>query len=318
MFENETELLVEKIRRAGSILIFAHRNPDGDATGSVLALRHLILDNFGITADIAYDGNLPIYFDKLPGRECFIYAKKLPVKKYDLVISADNGSYVQIDLLRPFFDDAVATARLDHHKTGDIVADINIVDDMASSAAEVIYTVATMAGWHISANAATCIFAGMYTDTGGFQWVNNSRPYLVAADLVTLGARPREIVAGMNIMTRDDVMAECEVLSGAEFYYGGQLGVALVPNSLYKKLDSGETDIIKHLRRIRGVECVAILKEAHENEIGVSLRSTRIPVRSIAELFGGGGHDLAAGARINDTLPNAKKMIIDAFGEVFK
>ncbi|MCL1891736.1 MAG: bifunctional oligoribonuclease/PAP phosphatase NrnA [Alphaproteobacteria bacterium] len=312
----QIDLLVAKISAAKSILIFGHKNPDGDATGAVLALRFLIADNFARTADVIYDGNLPIYFDFLPGRENFVYAEKLPGKKYDLVIVVDTGSAIQLDALQQkFFDEAVVTARIDHHKTADISADIDIVD-IGASTCEIVYEIAREAGWKISASAATCLYSGIYCDTFRFSFLDKGQTLRTAAALVDLGAEPRRISESVGIATRDDIMAQAEVLRDAEFFYHGRLAVAVFPKALYKNLDSGETEIVLFLRRIKNVECVAILKEAHPENIRVSLRSREIPIREIAESFGGGGHDLAAGAQLHTTLSAAKKIVAEAFAGI--
>ncbi|MCL2748654.1 MAG: bifunctional oligoribonuclease/PAP phosphatase NrnA [Alphaproteobacteria bacterium] len=314
MSKEKIDLLVRKITAAKSILIFGHKNPDGDSLASVLGLRHLIADNFGKTADIIYDGNLPISYDFLPGRMDFVYAEKLPDKKYDLVIISDTGSFVQLDSMQQkFFDSATNTIKIDHHKTMDLLADVDIVDTDASSVCEIIYEIAHAAKWKINADAATCLYSGIYTDAQGFSFIDDSKPLLIAAALVDLGAKPRSISEGLKVATRGDIMAQAEVLADAEFFYNGQLAVASIPKALYKNLDSGETEIVLFLRRIRGVECIAILKEAHPEEIRVSLRSGKISVREIAESFGGGGHDLSAGMKIFANLPKAKKIIVESF-----
>jgi len=316
MFKEQINSLIQKIADAKSILIFGHKNPDGDSLGAVLGLRFLIADNFGKVADITYDGNLPISYDFLPGRENFTYIEKLSYKKYDLVIVVDTGSAVQLDSAQQkFFDSAVATVKIDHHKTADLSVDVDIVNIGASSC-EIIYEIARAAKWKISVDVATNLCAGIYTDTQGFSVIDDSKSLLIAAALIDLGANPRRINEGLKVATRDDIMAQAEVLAEAEFFYNGRLAVASVPKALYKNLDSGATEIVLFLRRIKNVECVAILKEAHPEEIRVSLRSSKIPIREIAESFGGGGHDLSAGLRIPVSLPEAKKIIVESFAGI--
>lgn len=316
MDKKQIEMLTEKIRLAGTILIFGHKNPDGDSLGAALGLQHLIRAHFNKTADVAYDGNLPITLDFLPGRADVWYAEKLCDKKYDLFISVDMGSTQQFgDFGKKLFDAANDSVRIDHHKTADWNANLEFVDVNASSACEIIYDIATAANLKIGTDCAICLCAGIYTDTGGFAFIDgdNNKPLLVAADLVTRGADMREITEGLKNHTCASVMAEADVLARAEFFYNGKLAVASVPHSHYKKLDSGSVSIIMNLRSIRGTEVVVVLKEARRDEVGLSIRSRRTPVRQIAEKFGGGGHDFSAGGKIPATLTEAKKIIVAEF-----
>jgi phosphoesterase RecJ-like protein len=319
MDKNKVDLLVEKIRNAENILIFGHKNPDGDSVGASLGLQYLIADNFGKTADVAYDGNYPIKLDFLPGRKDIWYIEKILDKKYDLFIAVDMGSKNQYgDFGFSVMERACTSIRIDHHKTSDCDLSLEFVNTSASSASEIIFDIARSADWTVGTNAAICLCTGIYRDTGNFAYIDdNNKPLLDVAELVNLGANMRDISDGMNIFTRGDMMAEVDVLRNAEFFFDGKLAIATIPNRHYKKLDSGRTEIIWNLRYVKGVECVAILKEARKDDVGLSLRSRRVVIRQIAEKFNGGGHDLRAGGRIHGTLDAAKKMIVKEFEEIF-
>jgi phosphoesterase RecJ-like protein len=320
MDKEKINLLIEKIRGAQTILIFGHKNPDGDSVSAALGLRALIRDNFRIDADVAYDGNFPISLDFLPGRADVWYAEKIADRKYDLFIAVDMGSRSQFgDMGSRLFDAAADSVKIDHHRTENWNGNLNFVNPDKSSACEIIFDIARAAGWKINPDAATCLCVGIYTDTGKFAYIDapNNKPLLDAAQLVDLGANMREISEGLNNFTLGDVMAEADVLSHAEFFYGNRLAVATIPNKLYKKLDAGTTQIVMFLRKIKGVECVAVLKEAHSDETGLSLRSRSIPIRPMAEKFGGGGHDLGAGAKMAMPIAEAKKVVVAEFKGIF-
>ncbi|MCL2369512.1 MAG: bifunctional oligoribonuclease/PAP phosphatase NrnA [Alphaproteobacteria bacterium] len=307
---------LEKVRAAGTIVIFGHKNPDGDSLGSALALKHLIKDNIGTDATVLYDGNLPIFLDFLPGRGDAIYVGKLQKTDFDLCIMVDVGSERQIDeAQKKVFDAAKDTIKIDHHITHDIDAKLNIVDSVKASTTQIVFGLACELGWKISTDVATNIMTGLIHDTGGFSHEVNGDVMRVAAELLDIGIDMKYIRNGLRISTKDDIMGQAYSLMNAEFYYGGRLAVATVPNRYYKKLDSGETPILGYLQRIKGVEFTAVLKEAHTSGmIGISLRSKTVPVRPVAEIFGGGGHDFASGCRINNTtLSQAKEIIVAEF-----
>ncbi|MDR2412666.1 MAG: bifunctional oligoribonuclease/PAP phosphatase NrnA [Rickettsiales bacterium] len=319
MNEEKINLLAKKIADAKTILIFGHKNPDGDALSAALGLRFLIADSLDKKADVIYDGNLPFKYDFIPGRGDMMYAGKMPAKKYDLAISLDSPSIKQIGAAQlSFFNSARDTVKIDHHKTGenDDYANLNIHAGDFVATAEIIYEIAKSANWKISANAANCLYAGIYTDTGGFNYIDNGNALRVAASLVDLGADARAILPNINMCTRWDIAAQGQALANAEFFYGGALAIAEIPNKSYKKLDSGETALVMCLRNVKGVKVLAVLKEAKSSEIYVSLRSETVVVRSVAEKLGGGGHDFAAAVNLNMNLQSAKETIIEAFAGI--
>jgi phosphoesterase RecJ-like protein len=68
-----------------------------------------------------------------------------------------------------------------------------------------------------------------------------------------------------------------------------------------------------------GVEVGVLFREAAPGTgVRVSLRSNRVPVLSVAERFGGGGHELACGCELVGTLEEAKRQVLDALREVIR
>lgn len=314
--KEEIDLLVKKIKDAKTILLFGHKNPDGDSLGAVLGMRFLIADNFDKKADVVYDGNLPFIYDFMPGRADMTYVEKLPLRKYDLVISLDSAGLRLIgDAQLAFFNTATDTIKIDHHKTGatDDFANLNIYNGDYVATSEIIFEITRDMNWKVSADVANCLYVGIYTDTGGFNYIENGNALRIAADLIDLGANARQVMPNLNILTRDDIIAQAQTIANTEFFYGGKLAVATIPNKSYKKLDSGETNLIMRLRSVKGVKAFAILKEAKPTEIHASLRSETVVVRGIAEKLGGGGHDFAASANLKMNMLSAKETIVEAF-----
>jgi phosphoesterase RecJ-like protein len=314
MLRDATKILADKIRAANTIVIMGHKNPDGDSLGACMGLRYLISENFGKKADVVYDGNLPIKYDFMPGRREFIYAEKLEKKEYDLAIVLDTAIVRQLgEVQKALLDGARDTIKIDHHKTSDDFANLNVVETSFVATCEIIYEMAAEIGWGICPDAADCLYLGVYSDTGGFSHIDNGNSLRVAAELVDHGADARRIQPNLNILTRGDILAEAEALAATEFFYDGRLAVVPVPNKLYKKLDSGEVPLLMRLRSVRGVRAIAIMKQAKPEEIHVSFRSEGVAVRPVAEKLGGGGHDMAAAANIRASLDVVKKTVVDAF-----
>ncbi len=315
----QINLLILKIRAAESILIFGHKNPDGDSAGACLGLAELLRDNMDKNPVVIYDGNLPMGLDFLPGRDSMIYADKLDAQKFDLAIAVDVAQYHQIgDAQKIFWDIAADTVRIDHHKSGAEFASLNIVRDDFVAAAEIIFEIAKIANWKISVPVANNLYVGLWSDTGSFNYLDRGDVFRAAAELIDLGADARTVQPNMNTVSRKDIMAETTAMSATEFFYDGKLAIVPVAHDQYKKLDSGETPLIMRMRSVRGVEIVVILKESHPDKIHASMRSEKIPVRPVAEKLGGGGHDMAAAAVLAMSLQDAKKLIVKEFSGIIK
>jgi phosphoesterase RecJ-like protein len=314
MLNHSAKILADKIRVANTIVIMGHKNSDGDSLGACMGLQYLISENFGKKTDVIYDGNLPIKYDFIPGRRELIYAEKLGKKEYDLAIVLDTAIVRQLgEIQKALLDGARDTVKIDHHKTGEDFASVNIVETSFVATCEIIYEMAAEMGWDICPDAANCLYLGIYSDTGGFSHIDNGNSLRVAAELVDRGANARRVQPNLDILTRDDILAEAEALAATEFFYDGRLAVVSVTNKQYKKLDSGEVPLLMRLRSVRGVRIIAVMKQAKPEEIHVSFRSEGIAVRSVAEKLGGGGHDMAAAANIRASLDVVKKTVVDAF-----
>jgi phosphoesterase RecJ-like protein len=315
MFECEVKELVAKIKAAESIAIIGHKNSDMDSMGAMLGLSRIIEINFGKKPICLYDGNVPAYQDFLPGRSDIVYVGKLPETFHaDLLICVDIAdSNKQFgDFKLDVFSRSDFVTKIDHHPDSEKFGAINIDDETASAAAEIIYDMANTAGWKIDVDAATCLLAGIVFDTGTFKWVQNSAPLRACADLVDLGASLDMILEKMNSAPKKHILACGRAVANAEFYKN--LAIAIIPREDYKNLDGSAAEVLDILRRIPGIEYFVLLTQAHEDSIHISMRGRTKAVNEIAaNCFSGGGHKLAAGGIFQGSLEDAKKAVIDAF-----
>ena len=117
----------------------------------------------------------------------------------------------------------------------------------------------------------------------------------------------------LNNKPRKTIQTEAMVVANAEFFYRNRLAIAVVDSAAYKNLDGRGATALSLLAQIKGVEFIVLLKEQKENQIGVSMRSKSVPVNTIAEALGGGGHMYASGAVVSDNLENVKQKIVQLF-----
>ena len=115
--EQKIQEFFERVKNAKSIAIMGHKNPDGDSLCSVLALAHLIEDNFGVSPVCTYDGNIPDALDYVPLRSRIKYFERVDTAvQYDLAIVMDYGNPAHIGGPRPIVDNAKYVIEIDHHR----------------------------------------------------------------------------------------------------------------------------------------------------------------------------------------------------------
>lgn len=315
--KQKLEILAEKIRNAHSIVIAGHKNPDGDSLCSMLAMARLIELNFGKIPVCVYDGNIPDYLDRVPGRDSVRYYEKLdPAQTFDMAIIVDYGDGAHLGGALDIVRAADTIVEIDHHKNANPLGQICFDDDAAAAAGQIIYRMMRAAGWRTDMDTLDLLGVAMLTDTGHFKFVRDGAVLRDMADLVDGGVSLRDLTDRLNNKTRSTILTESRVASRAEFFYHDRLALAMVPMRDYKYLDGRGDVILNLLGQIKNVEYVVLLKQQKENQIGISLRSRTHPINHIAEIFGGGGHLYAAGAVAHDTLENVRARIIELFKDV--
>ena len=312
--KNETKIFLEKIETAKSILLTAHKNLDGDALCSILALSQLIYLNYGKNCVCVYDGNIPDAFRyvTLRGRVRFFDQVDLS-KPFDLAVLLDYGTVNNIGGYRNALDSAKFLVEIDHHKNDNKLGQLGLDDDTAAAMACVLYDLMMDAGWKYDDKVLDLLAMGILTDTGSFKYAKDGRALRIMGDLVDKGVEIQKLLETLNNKPRKTIQTEARVVADAEFFYRNRLVIAVVDTAAYKNLDGRGENALALLGQIKGVEYIVLLKEQKENQIGVSMRSKTAPVNKFAEKLGGGGHMCAAGAVVRDSLENVKQQVIDLF-----
>lgn len=307
-------VFIEKVQNAKSIAISGHKNLDGDALCSALALKRIIELNFGKEATVIYDGNVPRDLDNVPLRQEIVFHKNLPENaKYDLYILVDYGTRKHLGEVEKYVNNADFVIEFDHHFNDDLVGSLCFDDEEKASTSQIVYDMVKVVNFNIDQDVIDLLMLAIITDTGKFKFVKHSDVFKDSAKLVEAGA---DITRLMNILNNKDkktILVEAKAVSNAEFFMKGRLVIATITNEDYKKLDGRGETVLSLLGQIHGVQYVVLLKEQKENRIGISIRSRQTPINEIAESFGGGGHLCAAGAVVEDTLENIRTKIINAF-----
>ena len=346
-FQKATEL----INKANNILITTHTRPDGDACGCIAAICET-LTALGKNVKTLLLSELPRWYEFLfeqksaagrrdlaeGGPEIFSPPFLLSQESSgaDLIIIVDTATYNQL----PEFDKHLKKSDkpilvIDHHvsspsrlgaepRPGDNLGDVRLIDSSAAATALIVFDLLKYADWPITKKIAEALFVAVSTDTGWFQFDNtDSRALRVCAELIDAGANPAKIHRDMyQNFSPQRFKLLTATLNTLELHLDGRFAMQHLTQADFKKTGAkyGDTEnLIDECRRISGVEAAALFVELTDGQVKVSLRSQgTIDVCKVAEKFGGGGHKMAAGARLPGPLENAKKLIFNAVAEQFK
>jgi phosphoesterase RecJ-like protein len=302
--------IFDSISEANNILLIAHRRPDGDALGSLLALAKT-LDGLGKNYTSFCSGSASPYFYFLPGIEKISHEPEdLLLNQFDLIITLDCGDLGQTGIsekIEEALDDA-SLVNIDHHRTNENFAHFNLVIKEASSTSEIIYRFFKNFNLEIDKDIATCLLTGILTDTGNFTNSATTVSALkVASDLLIQGARFNQI----NLNTSKNKSLAIlklwgRILARLEENESGVVSTVITLNDLEESdLDPEALEgVANFLNNLAGARTVLVLKEEEGDLIKGSLRSNddAVDVSRIAQFLGGGGHRKAAGFTIKGQL----------------
>ena len=290
-------ILSDILKDVKSVGITGHIRPDGDCTGSVLALYNYIVENMPET-------DVDLYLEQ-PGSE-FYYLKNIDKikntpedKKYDVFFVLDCSSLDRIEPFISCFNNASKTVCIDHHVSNTGFTDLSKIEPQASSACEVLY--GTMDADKISRNVAECIYTGIIHDTGVFKYSCTSKKTMeIAGEMMEKGIDYSDIIDNTfykKTYVQNQILGRA-LLESVLFYDGKCIFTTVTMDEMefYGVTGRELGGIVEQLRLTDGVEVAIFLYQTGEEEYKVSLRSKKkIDVAAIATQFGGGGHVRAAG-----------------------
>ena len=310
----ELKEVAEKLKAANNIIVTAHINPDGDAIGSSLALM-LILRNMGKNARALIDDDISPNFMILPNIKELEHPVEVPEVEIhaDLLVVLDT----QVDRIGRVLNLVKAPIlNIDHHITNEGKnVDWLFLNAGAAATCEIIFDLIELLPTQLTEDIAHCLYAGIATDTGFFNYAN-TRPSTLraAAVLIETGVKPNVIAEEMERKSLADFKGLCEALKTIEFFYDGRVVGISINEAISDLVDSTE-GFIDQIRVIDGVEVAFMLTCKATNFCRVSMRSRTVDVSKIARSLGGGGHIRAAGCTIKEPFDVAKEMLLRAIGE---
>src|ERR1700731_1327256 len=310
--KRHNDVLEDVLRRIGEherFVLTSHARPDGDAVGSALACCQ-ILRSMGKHADVVLHDGVPRIYQPLPFADTVVRAERVN-GNYEaaIILECDSIQRTRLQGLENSF-----LISIDHHVSGRPFANVNWIDPKAAATAEMVYRLAREAGVKISPEIATCLYTAVLTDTGSFMFEGtNEHTFELARELVLAGADPAH--CARNIYFGHST-AKMRLLGAAlsNLHREGPLAWISVSQEQMQRCHAKEEDcegLVNYALSMQGVEVALFFRELPDGRFRVSLRSKgKVDVATVAERFGGGGHQCASGCALDGPLSAATERVL--------
>lgn len=307
------EALVGFLEKPRNIVIIGHRNPDGDAMGSTLALKHY-LDKKGHTANVVVPNEYPEFLHWLPGSETTYRfdwqnsQSQRVLKASDIVFLLDFNALHRVggDMQKTLEKYPNDFAMIDHHQQPDDVTYM-YSDVTICSTCQMVYHFIEMNNDLdlIDAAIATCLYTGIMTDTGSFRFrATTSTTHRIIADLIDKGAENDKIHSNVyDANSYNRLLLLGQALSNLQILPSYKTAYITLTDAEKKRFDfqKGDTEgVVNYALSLKDIVFAAIfIEDKEQGIIKISFRSKgNFSVNQFARnYFNGGGHDNAAGGK---------------------
>jgi len=304
------------LREHNKFAVLSHVRPDGDALGSTLALA-LSLKGLGKEVRAWNEEGMLEKYNFLAQAELLTQPPSEP-EDFDVVVALDTAVQNRLGTTTSAVRHAKLWINIDHHPSNPRYGDLVYIDPTAPATGQILFEFLTNQNFPITPEIAENLYAAISTDTGSFQYPNTTvRTFEIAAELVRCGVEVGRISQLLyENFPRRRIELLRELLGTMQFGCDGKLAWFSLSQAAALALGVIPEDnegLIDHLRATRGVIVAIFFEELIDRKVRVSMRSKNeaVDVCAICTQFGGGGHVLAAGARVRGTLPEVEKKIVE-------
>jgi phosphoesterase RecJ-like protein len=309
------------LRKKQRFVILSHLRPDGDALGSQLALG-LSLKLLGKEVAIWNEDGLLEKYGFLPGGEFLTLPPKEP-EDFDVAIALDTATQNRLGIAAGSVGHVGKWINIDHHQSNPGYGDLVYIDPIAPATGQILFELIQNQQLPMNLDIAENLFVAISTDTGSFQYPNTTaRTFEIGAELLRQGVnvgRLSQLLYENYPRRRTELLKA--LLGTMQFNADGRIASFSLTQRIAAELEVKPEDnegLIDHLRAIHGVIVAIFFEELPDLKVRVSMRSKdpAVDVSAICQKFGGGGHKLAAGARIRGTLAEVQPRLLQATCEV--
>ncbi len=314
MNDRVIDTIIESFENATNVFVAAHEDPDGDSLGSQLVMYDFFR-SLGKNVAIRNQGRIPTRYANINGIENVRTDSSGLDFVPDLALILESTTLERVGKVKDLIPSGCRIINIDHHPGNSLYGDINLVNEGASSVAEVIHGILKQAGFVFTRQAAEWLYTGILTDTGRFHFSSTTPESLrICAEMIEAGVDPRVMTDRIYFSKSQQQMQVIgEVISSAEVVLDGRLCALTLSKEMLEQrgLDFADFEgIVDYSMYLSSVTIGALFKSVSDDATKVSLRSRSVfDVSEIARRFGGGGHTNAAGAMIKLPIESAKKTL---------
>ncbi len=307
--------LLKKIKKYNKIIITRHRNPDMDAIGSQVGLGELIKNNFK-NKEVIYTGdsnkmdfeNLMTTVDPSCYKDALLIVCDVAVKSMIADLNYNLAKEVVV---------------VDHHKNDCDLENVSlkIVDTNAEAAALIVADFAISQKLKLNKKAADYMLFGIITDSGRFQYIKNAEKlFKIASILSKAGADCKSLYSWLYVESLSDRKLKLEfenkIIYDENIAYikTSKEDILKLENIDIFKISRGMTNLMSGISEIK--IWANFTYNPEKNKVDCEFRSRDISIVDIAKKYGGGGHDNACGACVDNF--DITKNIIKDFKELLK
>ena len=313
------------IHAARRIIVIGHVRPDGDAIGSQIALASSLHET-GKDVLVLNEDGCPSNLSFLPGSS-MVAQPAGDSFEADLCIALDTANRERLGAgCLAVVKEVPKLINIDHHISNEGYGDLVYVDDSSPATGQIIFELLQQEGLPLTEVARDCLFVAISTDTGGFRYpATTARTYEIAAELIRFGANCGELSSAVYErypFRRLELLRE--LLGVLRMSDDGRVASWALDLEMKKMLSLRPEDsenLTDLIRAVDTVDVAVFFEEITGGMVRVSMRSKRAEAADVCEVcrcFGGGGHALAAGARVEGKLDKVVEQVLNKINESLK
>ena len=312
----------EAIRAADRIALIGHVTPDADCMGVIGAMK-LALEQMGKTACVSMPaGSVSRKLQFMVELGGWKPASADDLAACDLAMAMDTAKAKRVNVDGKL--EALPGAKVlnvDHHASNTMYGEVNWVDGGRSSSCEMVYEIVRALDIKITPAIATLLYAGIHNDTQGFSLSNTTpRSLQVGYELTEAGAGVEDTCEKLNRSYNQPEFGLLKTIyANTRVSEDGRLGWSTCDHDEIVGAGCTAEDIddqVEIVRSIEGVRVAILFSEGRQGKIRMNFRGERgLPILELAKQFGGGGHEMAAGAIQDGSVAEVVARVLPAAGE---
>lgn len=302
------EQVLEKIKKYDTIIIHRHKNPDGDALGSQIGLKNIILESFPEKKVYAV-GDSSKRFNFMEGSVMDDIPDGIYSDALAFVLDTSAAALISDDR----YKNAKETVRIDHHIFCEHICDLEITDTSYESCCGLITELAIECNLPLNTLAAKSLYTGMVTDSGRFRYDStSSSTHRLASHIMKTKFDTSEIYSNLYVDDFEFIKLRAKFVLKINLT---DCGVAYIYTTLDEAKSYGVDNftisrgMVNTMGEIRGIDTWVNFTESDEGVL-TEIRSSKHNINPIAVKYGGGGHAKASGATLKNK-EEAMKLLED-------